>query len=137
MKKRKIMQGIKKMNENKKTAVAYIRTATIEQNHINGGESAIRQMNAMKDKAKKQNTQIIADFADLGVPRANKVRPGYNEMLDYLARNKVDSVYMTRMDRLSIIPEEAIDMVQPIEDTGAQLVFTDEDRALIKEAFKV
>ena len=131
------MQGIKKMNENKKTAVAYIRTATIEQNHINGGESAIRQMNAMKDKAKKQNTQIIADFADLGVPRANKVRPGYNEMLDYLARNKVDSVYMTRMDRLSIIPEEAIDMVQPIEDTGAQLVFTDEDRALIKEAFKV
>jgi len=125
------------MNQKKKTAVSYIRTAAIEQNHINGGQSALCQMDAIKAKAKRQGAQIVAHFADLGVPRANKVRPGYNEMLDYLHKNKVDYVYMIKMNRLDVDTARARDMVDPIEATSAQLVFTEEDRASIKEVFKV
>ena len=127
------MQETSKTNSNEsKIAVTYIRTGSIEQNHIIGGVSATRQMDKIKSVAEKQGAQLVAEFADLGVPRREKNRPAFEKLLDYLSKNKVNTVYVAGIDCLSDVTEIAAPMTHAIEKTGAQLVFTDEDRAQLK-----
>lgn len=123
-----MLRTSKSNNDKSKTAVTYIRTSTIEQNRI----SSARQLAHIKHTAKGHGVQIVADFADHCVPPSQKIRPGFEMMLDYLSKNKAAYVYMVKLNRLSRKKDEAALMVNAIEKTGAQLVLTEEDRAQLR-----
>jgi len=75
MQERKIMQETKKSNRNNKTAISYMRTATLEQTRTNGGLSAAQQMEILDPTHKLQDAQIVVGFSDLGMHLKQKAHP--------------------------------------------------------------
>lgn len=54
-----------------------------------------------KREAIKQGCTIVAEFSDIGQSSNKFDRPGLQELMNYIVKNKVDKVIVTSVDRLA------------------------------------
>lgn len=120
--------------KNRKRAVAYLRTSSA----ANVGEdkdSAIRQREAIRQYAKRNRFDLIAEFYDDAVSGTDPIeqRPGFGKLLNWSTSNPIDVILVESPDRFA--RDLAIQLVghDMLKDVGISLVpvsapefFTDE-----------
>jgi DNA invertase Pin-like site-specific DNA recombinase len=113
------MENKNQAAKHQKFAVGYYRTATGD----DGGDMP-RQIEAAKEKAGILNARIDAAYADRdGIKDGEIERPGLTLLSKFLSEVKVDYVIMRNRDCLSDNKQEAAEMMQAIEQTGARVKF--------------
>lgn len=90
------------MTKNKTTAVAYYRTSSAA-NVGADKDSLRRQQEAVRAFAKGRGLEIVQEFYDAAVSGADHIdaRPGFVEMLDYMARNGARVVLVENASRFA------------------------------------
>jgi DNA invertase Pin-like site-specific DNA recombinase len=89
-------------NKGKISAVAYFRTSSMT-NVGPDKDSLPRQQSAVRKYAKAHRLDVVREFYDAGVPGRDPVdsRPGFAEMLDYLAGNGARMVLVESASRFA------------------------------------
>ncbi len=90
------------MTKNKTTAVAYYRTSSAA-NVGADKDNLRRQQEAVRAFAKGRGLEIVQEFYDAAVSGADHIdaRPGFVEMLDYMARNGARVVLVENASRFA------------------------------------
>ncbi|MDR0531118.1 MAG: recombinase family protein [Oscillospiraceae bacterium] len=113
------MENKNQAAKHQKVAVGYYRTAASD----DGGDM-LRQTEAAKEKAGILSARIDAAYADRdGMKDGEIERPGFTLLSKFLSEVKVDYVIMRNQDHLSDNKQEAAEMMQAIEQTGARVEF--------------
>jgi DNA invertase Pin-like site-specific DNA recombinase len=80
-------------------AVGYVRVSTESQ--MKNGEGLKIQRQEIERYCTDKNIELVKVFSDEAVSGANEDRNGINELLTYVAENKIDRVIIHKIDRLS------------------------------------
>jgi DNA invertase Pin-like site-specific DNA recombinase len=117
------MQEIKNSNDiGQATAVTFIRITT--KDAINGGGDLKNHRAAFSADAKDNDIYIVIGFADIRRIENDK-RPELARLFYFLKNNQIDFVYIPSLSHLSDNIETAKALAQMIEETGSQIIFTD------------
>lgn len=80
-------------------AVAYIRVSTEQQKQYGAGLEIQKQQ--IQEYCQKNKIKLVEVFSDEAVSGAKENREGINQLLEYIAENKIDRVIIQKYDRLS------------------------------------
>ena len=112
-------------------SISYLRVSTTAQAQRDGepeGLSIPAQRAAVDFTAASQKqTRIRRHFTDKGASARSSDRPGLKDMLDYLQKNRVDYVFVHKLDRLARNRHDDVMITMAIKKSGAQLVSCSEN----------
>jgi DNA invertase Pin-like site-specific DNA recombinase len=108
----------------KSTAVAYFRTSSATNV---GGDSEARQRQAVEEYAKRNGIDIVRSFYDAAVSGADPIdaRPGFCELLDYMASNGARTILVENASRFARDLAVQIAGHQLLQQRGFELVPVD------------
>jgi DNA invertase Pin-like site-specific DNA recombinase len=113
-----------------KTGVSYLRVSTKEQAEKGGqaeGFSIPAQRDTLRRKAESLGAIIVEEFLDAGESAKSADRPDLQRMLKYLASNRVDYVFVHKVDRLARNRVDDVEITMAIKKSGATLVSATEN----------
>ncbi|WP_196189367.1 recombinase family protein [Conexibacter sp. W3-3-2] len=113
-----------------RTAVAYLRVSTSDQATRGGlseGLSIPAQRQAIYTKAQSMRATVVEEFIDAGESAKTADRPELQRMLRYIRENRVDTVYVHKIDRLARNRADDVAITAEIRSAGATLVSVSEN----------
>lgn len=106
-----------------KTAVVYLRTRTVGGDDSQVDADLARKRAACQQVARQLGAHVVHEYAAIGGTRDGHVRYIVSTMLDAVARDRVDYVITTSIDRLCRGPAEADrDVMRAVQESGARLL---------------
>lgn len=110
-------------NRPAKRAVLYLRTRTVGGDDSQVDAQLERQRVACQQIARRHGAHVVHEYAAIGGTRDGHVRYIVSTMLTAAARDHVDYVITTNIDRLCRGPAEADrDVMRAIQESGARLL---------------
>lgn len=112
------------------TALVYARVSTKEQAQGGGdgdGYSLPAQRDACRRKAQSMNATVLHEFVDAGESARTADRRQLQQMLLFLARERVDYVIVHKIDRLARNRADDVALTAAITASGAKLVSVTEN----------
>ena len=113
-----------------KTAISYLRVSTRRQAERGEGKdegfSIPAQREANKKKAASLGAIVVKEFVDRGASAKSADRKDLQDMLEYIAGNKVDYCIIHKLDRLARNRDDDSDITRALKQHGVKLVSTSE-----------
>ena len=113
-----------------KSAISYLRVSSRRQAERGGGDdegfSIPAQREANKKKAAGIGAIIVKEFVDRGASAKSADRKDLQDMLRYIAENRVDYVIVHKVDRLARNRDDDSDITRVLRQHGVKLVSTSE-----------
>jgi DNA invertase Pin-like site-specific DNA recombinase/uncharacterized protein YlaI len=110
-----------KSNENNaKGAAIYGRVSSTEQAKY--GYSLYDQVERLRDEARRRGYTDVYEVIDAGVSGTNFEREGLSKLLRLASERKIDTVFVTSLDRIGRNLIESLDYTQRLRELGVKIV---------------
>jgi len=116
--------NVKKQSSQAKTAISYIRTATLDSETQ---AKTICYSEAIREKARQLEAKIVTEWKEHGFPSESKKRPRLTDLMSYLEENHTDYLIVPRLSMLSRNTSVLLEYVDRIEQLGTKVISVSEN----------
>ena len=102
-----------------KTAIAYLRTARIDEGNI---DPRINQEKIIRDFCKKSQTELLQVFTDVCSGMTNFNGKSWLDLENYILHNDVDYILVSDLDRLGRNYNVVREKIKSFENKGKTLI---------------
>lgn len=94
------------------TRVSSVNQAMVQEGSLKNQEEALRRYVEMKDMASSNNWKVINVYSDEGISGKDTKRPMFQQMLEDIKRERINTVICTALSRISRSTRDLLDLVE-------------------------